>query len=148
MRKPQPDANGGYASWGHCSTGMYDFCAGSRSGFVRRPSDPSQMYPAYSRGALSGARASCDVSHASSFSRRTNESSSACMKVLEFVGANCPAPRRDELREQRLVRLGHRHLQQVAVLRLLGGERRGLRGLGCAEQEAVFDGRAQLGRER
>ena len=59
---------------------MYDFCAGSRSGFVRRPSDPSQMYPAYSRGARSGARASYDVSHASSFSRRTNESSSACIK--------------------------------------------------------------------
>eukprot|EP00967_Tisochrysis_lutea_P062297 scaffold79940_cov35-Tisochrysis_lutea.AAC.3 len=65
--KPQPDANGGYESLGHCSGGIYDFAAGSRKGRVRRPSEPSQMYPAYnpSRG-VSGER-----KYSSKSSRRT-----------------------------------------------------------------------------
>ena len=43
IRKPHPDANGGYVSCDHCSYGMYDLAVGSRSGLVRRPSEPSQM---------------------------------------------------------------------------------------------------------
>ena len=37
----------------------------------------------------------------------------------KVVRRDSPAPRRDDLGEERLVRLGHLHLQQVAVLGLL-----------------------------
>jgi hypothetical protein len=64
----------------------------------------------------------------------------------EVVGGDGPAPRGDDLGEERLVALGHAHLQQVAVLRLLRREHRLLVGFGRAEEEAVRDARGEGGR--